>query len=413
MKTKYFTIKLTILTIIFFSLFLTTGCGTPNVELTVVAQGFNTPTVLTHPNDGTNRLFVADQIGKIYIIEDGTLLQAPFLDISNNLVSPFILYDERGLLGLAFHPNYNDNGKFYVYYSAPETGEGIDHKSVVSEFRVSPGDDNIADLESEKMILTINQPEANHNAGQLAFGPDGYLYIGVGDGGGEYDEHGSIGNGQDITKMLGTILRIDVDAEDPYGIPLDNPFVSDEEGLDEIYAYGFRNPYKFSFGFLDGEPRLIAADVGQWDYEELNFVVNGGNYGWRIMEGNYVYDQPLADLLGINPNSLAAPFHEYDHSVGFSVIGGFVYNGMQDTELVGKYVFADWGSNYIFPSGKLFYLEKTSPDVWTREELIPQWFNQYITGMGEDKDGELYILTKTTLGPVGKTGGVSRIDFLQ
>ena len=389
MKKTHGLTRLTIFTIIAFSLLLATGCDPPTVELELIADGFNTPTVLTHPGDGTNRLFVADQVGKIYVIESGVLLQDPFLDISTKLVDLLGAYDERGLLGLVFHPDYADNGKFYVYYSAPKSGEGINHKSVVSEFLVSSANDNIADDTSEREILTIDQPEANHNAGQLAFGPDGYLYIGVGDGGGAGDVHGVIGNGQDTTNLLGTILRIDVDTGDPYDNPLDNPFVGEENSRDEIYAYGFRNPYKFSFGFLGGENRLIVADVGQGDWEELDFVENGGNYGWRIMEGDHIYDQDLADMLSIDPESLAKPFHEYDRSVGHSIIGGYVYTGPQTTEMTGKYVFADWGSSFIIPSGQIFYLylDEAGPDVWTRDTLIPKNFRKYISGMGEDENG--------------------------
>lgn len=409
MKNRRVLLVLCKLSVIIVFLFSSTGCPEPTVKLEVVESGFNTPTALTHPGDGTGRLFVADQTGEIYVIEEGTKLQQPFLSVSNRMVSLLSAYDERGLLGLAFHPEYAENGRFFVHYSAPEPGQGVDHKSVVSEFLVSSENVNLADDTSERIILTVSQPESNHNAGQLAFGPDGYLYIGLGDGGGSYDRHGTIGNAQDTSTLLGSILRIDVDTGDPYGIPSGNPFVADTEARDEIYAYGFRNPYRFSFDNDTG--RLIVGDVGQWNWEELNLVEKGGNYGWRIMEGNHIYDQDLADDLGIDPESLQKPIDEYDHSVGHAVVAGFVYRGGQPCEILGKYVFADWGKSFLIPSGHLYYLEETEPDVWTRVELLMDPFVRYILAIGEDQDGELYVLSKTTLGPVGETGDVRHLVF--
>jgi len=372
----------------------------------VIADGFNSPIYATHAGDGSNRLFVVDQIGIIYVIEDGTLLSTPFLDISDEIVDLDNTYDERGLLGLAFHPNYEINGRFFVYYSQPKSGEGINHETVLVEYSVSE-DENIADPLSEQIIFRIDQPEANHNGGQVLFGSDGYLYLGLGDGGGAGDQHGSIGNGQDITTALGSIIRIDVDGEAPYEIPIDNPFVG-SDGLDEIYAYGLRNPWRFSFDSETGD--LFVADVGQDEWEEINILEKGGNYGWRILEASYPYDPDLADELDIDLETLKSPIHEYSHSLGRSITGGYVYRGTENPDLIGKYIFGDWSSSFVLPRGSLFYLEEVSPGKWQRFDLIPtDSFNRFVLSFGEDENGEIYILSKTTLGPTGTTGDVRKI----
>ena len=381
---------------------------TANLER--VARGFKSPTVLTHSGDGTDRLFVADLTGEIYIIENGNLLSIPFLDLSEKIVMLNPIYDERGLLGLAFHPEYESNGKFFVYYSAPKSGEGIDHESIIAEYQVSE-DPDVADPESEKIIFQIDQPEANHNGGQLAFGSDGYFYIGLGDGGGAGDQHGDIGNGQDINTSLGTVLRIDVDSGTPYGIPLDNPFVG-TDGIDEIYGYGFRNPYRFSFDKVTG--RLFLADVGQDEWEELDIVINGGNYGWRIFEGTHPYDLDLADLLGIDIENLEKPIHEYSHTVGQSIIGGYVYRGTSSPDLEGKYVFADWSANFLLPRGKIYYLDEIEPDQWQRFEFKiknDKPLRRFILGFGEDEHGEIYVLTTRTSGSLLRTGEIWQISI--
>jgi len=377
------------------------------LELETIARGFNSPVVLTHAGDGTNRLFVADQIGIIYVIENDNLLADPFLDLSNKIVPLESIYDERGLLGIAFHPGYENNGRFFVYYSAEKSGEGIDHESILSEFQLSTESTNRIDPTSETIILRVNQPESNHNGGQIEFGPDGYLYVGLGDGGGAGDKHNLIGNGQNTSTLLGSILRIDVDGEKPYAIPPDNPFVG-TSGLDEIYAYGFRNPWKFSFESETG--RLIVADVGQDEWEELDFVEKGGNYGWRIMEGNHPYDPELADLLGIDIETLEKPFHEYNHDVGRSITGGYMYHGGQSPKLTGKYVFGDWSTSFVRPNGKLFYLEEKDSGIWERYEFrLSEPFEHFVLSFGEDENGEIYCLSKTTLGPTGGTGDVRKM----
>jgi len=377
-----------------------------NVKYDIIAEGFNSPIYLTNAGDGTNRLFVVDQIGKIYVIENNKLIDRPFLDIENKIVELDFTYDERGLLGLTFHPNYEENGKFYVYYSSPKSGENINHETILSEFHVSQNP-NIANDESERIIFRIDQPEANHNGGQILFGPDGYLYLSLGDGGGSGDQHGSIGNGQDITAALGSIIRLDVDSGDPYAIPLDNPFVN-TDGLDEIYAWGFRNPWRFSY---DSESELfIVADVGQDLWEEINLMNGSGNFGWRILEATHDYDIDLANELGIDLDSLIYPIHEYSHNLGRSITGGYIYRGTENPDLYGKYVFGDWSSSFVLPKGKIFYLEETSPGNWQRFDLTNQQsFNRFILSFGEGEDKELYVLSKTKLGPTGSTGDVRKI----
>jgi glucose/arabinose dehydrogenase len=378
-------------------------------RLELVAKGFKSPSVLTNAGDGTNRLFVADLNGKIYVIENGNLLTEPFLDISDKIVKLSPLYDERGLLGLTFHPNYENNDRFFVYYSAPKSGNEVDHESIISEYLVSSEDSNKADPNSETIIMRIDQPEGNHNGGQLEFGAEGFLYIGLGDGGGAGDIHGTIGNGQDINTILGTILRIDVDSGSPYEIPPDNPFVGGD-GLDEIYAYGFRNPWKFSFDILTNE--LFLADVGQDEFEEVDIVIKGGNYGWRIMEGDHVYDSDLADLLNISLNELEKPIHEYSHNVGRSIIGGYVYRGTQSPSLSGKYVFGDWSTGFVLPRGKLYYLDEIEPDIWKRFEFKldnDKPLKRFILGLGEDENNEIYVLTTRTPGSLLKSGEVWKI----
>jgi len=376
------------------------------VEFETIATGLSSPIGLVNAGDGNNRLFIVDQTGKVLVIENDILLNEPFLDISDKIVELDTTYDERGLLGLVFHPEYVDNGRFFVYYSSPKTGPGINHEGILAEYQVSENP-NVADPNSEQIIYRVDEPEANHNGGQLCFGPDGYLYFGLGDGGGAGDQHGIIGNGQDINISLGAILRIDVDTGSPYSIPSDNPFVG-KDGLDEIFAWGFRNPWKFSFDRKTDQ--LWVADVGQDEWEEIDIVQIGENYGWRILEGTHPYDLDLADLLGINIEDLALPIHEYSHSVGRSITGGYVYHGNDSEFLKEKYVFGDWSTGFFIPNGKIYYLEEVEPNVWERFELVPtQTFNRFITSFGQDEQGELYVCSKTTLGPTGTSGDVRRL----
>lgn len=355
------------------------------VTLKQVASGLESPIGMAVPGDGTGRLFVTEQMGRIRIIKNGQLLSKPFLDISSKLDQIGKGQSEKGLLGMAFHPEYPHNGKFYIYYSAPVVSGRMDHKSVIEEYTVS-SDPDVA-LVSGRLIMEMEQPESNHNGGQLCFGPDGYLYIGTGDGGGAGDRHGTVGNGQDLNTLLGKILRIDVDAAEGYKIPADNPFV-EKPGRDEIFAYGLRNPWRFSFDRKTG--LLFCADVGQNQYEEVNIIEKGKNYGWRIMEGFHCYDPAV----NCRMTGLAFPINEYDHGVGKCVIGGYVYQGSASPDMQDVYVFGDW-------TGKIFMLLKpAATGNWERRNMTMQGVDGeiYINSFGEGHDGTLYVMAQQKVG---------------
>jgi len=394
------------------------------VFLDTVVSNLAAPTVLTHAGDSSRRLFIADQTGPIWIVDSNlTLLATPFLDLTSkmtNLASIGIggvtnaglnpVYDERGLLGLAFHPNYKANGRFFVFHSSPKTGPGINCESILAEYRVSATDANVADPATERVLLRVDKPEFNHNGGAIAFGPDGYLYVPLGDGGGAGDQHPPIGNAQNTNVLLGKILRIDVDSVAPYGIPSDNPFVG-TSARQEIYAYGLRNPWKMSFD-RSGARQLFVADVGQNLWEEIDIVRKGGNYGWRILEGNHAYDLALAQTLGTDIPALDFPIHEYGHGpTGIAIIGGYVYRGANYPALAGKYLFGDFSTSFGAPDGALYYLDQTRPGLWERFEIRPggSRLGRYVKGFGEDETGEIYLLSSTRLGPSGTTGDVRRI----
>lgn len=404
----------------------------PVVGLDLVAEGLVAPVWLTEAPGGTGRLFVVDQSGQVRVIEaDGTLGAEPFLDLTDRMVELMPGFDERGLLGLAFHPAYTDNGRFFVYYSAPlrpEAPAGFNHTSHVSEFVVS-SDPARADAGSERILLQVDQPQFNHNAGGLAFGPDGFLYISLGDGGGAHDvgpgHTPSLGNGQDATNLLGSILRLDVDGGDPYGIPGDNPFVG-EPGRDEIFAHGFRNPYRFSFDQA-GSRELLAADVGQHLWEEVNIVERGGNYGWNRKEGTHCFDPenpfespPECPGTAADGAPLLDPVIEYGNistlpdGLGIAVIGGFVYRGRDLPQLAGRYVFGDWSTSFGSPEGRLFSARPRRGGLWNMQEL-KVWMNpdgrlgHYLIGFGQDEAGEVYVLTTDETGPSGETGRVYRL----
>jgi len=410
----------------------------PVVGLELVAEGFTAPLVLVPPGDGSGRLFVADQTGLIWILSPGgERLTQPFLDLRSRMVALQTRYDERGLLGLAFHPDYAQNGRFFVYYSAPlhrDGPPGWNHTSHVSEFSVASDDPHRALPDSERVILHIDQPQSNHNAGQLVFGPDGYLYIAVGDGGGAHDTgvgHPATGNGQDLSNLLGAILRIDVDPADaqPYGIPADNPFVG-REGRDEIWAYGLRNPFRMTFD-AGGARHLLVGDVGQNLWEEVNVVVPGGNYGWRIREGLHCFDpqnptNPPASCpdVGADGAPLIAPVIEYGNAnaggLGLSVIGGYVYRGSALPQFYGRYVFGDWSRAFARGEGMLLVATPGETDgaLWPFEALriansattsATGRLDYYLLSFGQDADGELYVLTTGATGPFGDTGRVYRI----
>jgi glucose/arabinose dehydrogenase len=323
--------------------------------------------------DGLGRLFVVEKAGRIRIVRDGGLLLDPFLEITGRVGSSGT---EQGLLGLAFHPGYAQNGYFYVNYT------DVFGNTVVSRFQVSPSDPDRADPASERALLRVDQPFANHNGGGLAFGPDGYLYIGLGDGGSGGDPYE---NGQNPNVLLGKMLRIDLDGADPYAIPLDNPFALGG-GRPEVWAIGLRNPWRYSFDRLTGD--LYIADVGQNNWEEIHFVpagaVSGGlgpllNFGWNALEGSHAYEgEPPA-------GPLAAPVAEYSHSSGrCSVSGGYVYRGAALPDWQGVYLFAD------YCSGEVFGLIRTSEDAWAMQALFSTGVN--VTTFGQDGAGEIYLI---------------------
>lgn len=397
--------------------------GGPTIGLELVADELTAPVALTHAGDGSGRLFIVEQIGRIRVINaDGTMRATPFLDLRDRLATLNPIVEERGLIGLAFHPQYESNGRFFVFYSPSAAAVAR-----ISEFSVSDNDANRADATSERIILDIPQPQDNHNGGQLAFGPDdGYLYISTGDGGGANDigngHTATIGNAQDRTNLLGNILRINVDGATPFEIPADNPFVDDDDVRDEIYAYGLRNPWRFSFDQEDGETRIFAGDVGQGAWEEVDLIESGGNYGWFIREGANCLDPlgtaPDGCLTGFDGEPLIEPIIQYPHDTnqaisGISVIGGFVYRGAALSDFAGKYIFGDFSSNFLSPAGKLFVATESDAG-WTTEELAianrtGNRLNLFLFAFGTDEQNELYVLASQSAGPTGTGGFVYRI----
>jgi glucose/arabinose dehydrogenase len=415
------------------------------IGLELVAQGFTAPVRMVAAPDDSGRLFVLDQTGQIWVIaRDGTLLQEPFLDIQDRLVELRQAYDERGLLSLAFHPAYPQNGRFFVYYSAPlrkSAPQDFDHTARISEFRVSSQNPNRADPGFERIIFEVDQPRSNHNGGTLLFGPqDGLLYISLGDGGVRNDaapghvadwyQFNEGGNGQDVTEnLLGSILRIDVNTGDPYRIPQDNPLVG-REGLDEIYAYGLRNPYRMSFDRA-GEYGLLAVDAGQELWEEISIIVKGGNYGWNVKEGTHCFDaenpteppEQCPDTVGPNHpdqgKALIDPVVEFANAkqpdgLGVTITDGFLYRGTALLNLQGHLVFSMWSMSQAEPQGRLFYAIPADTGLWQMGELTPGQpvdgtVGHFILGMGQDAAGELYIATSEERKPVGRTGRVYKL----
>lgn len=351
---------------------------------------------------GNGDMWVTEQAGKIWVIRNGKRLTAPLLDMGSKMVKLNKGYEERGLLGIALHPKFKTNKKFYLFYSRPST-IGSNHTDVVAEYK--PTDNGPIDPNSGRIILTVEKPDGNHNGGCIKFGPDGYLYISLGDGGGQHDQHGDIGNGQNLNTLLGKILRIDVNTEDTYKIPADNPFVGKPDMRPEIWAYGFRNPYRFSFDKVSGQ--LFAGEVGQDLWEEVDVVKKGANYGWRIVEGTHCHNVNNTPDSSCDTRGITMPIDEYSHKIGVSVIGGYVYNGKQLPMLKSKYVFAEW-------TGPVFYLQK-SGDKWLRGNVklqnMPE--NLKITGINEDENGELYILTNPETGPGNKKCEIYKIVSAQ
>jgi glucose/arabinose dehydrogenase len=332
-----------------------------------VVDGFQRPLFVTHAGD--DRLFIVEQGGRISIFQNGQLLKEPFLNISS-LVSRG--GNEQGLLGLAFHPKYAQNGEFFIDYT------DVKGDTMVARYHVLKDNPNVADPNSAKPVIQIDQPYANHNGGDVVFGPDGYLYIGMGDGGSAGDPQG---NGQNPKALLGKILRLDVDNGDPYAAPKDNPSVANPELAPEVWAMGLRNPWRFSFDRKTGD--LYIADVGQNQWEEVDFQPadskGGENYGWNIMEGTHNYSGATI------PEGLVMPFAEYSHAEGgCSITGGYVYRGKALPDLNGIYFFAD------YCSGKIWSSYRDDTGKW-QTNLFMQT-NYVISSFGEDAAGELYLL---------------------
>jgi glucose/arabinose dehydrogenase len=350
----------------------------PNIRLEQVAPGLTMPVTVTNAGDGTSRLFIVEQTGQIRILIGGTVLPTPFLDISD-LVS---CCGEQGLLGLAFHPDYTTNGFFYVDYT------DVAGNTMVARYQVSESDPNVADPDSAQTVLTQDQPFSNHNGGQLAFGPDGYLYIALGDGGSGGDPQG---NGQNLETWLGKILRVDINGDDfpgdpdrNYAVPPDNPFVN-TAGLDEIWAYGVRNPWRCTFDRVTGD--FFIADVGQGNWEEIDFQpaasAGGENYGWNVLEGMHCFnDDPPGICDEFLNGGSTLPVLEYNHTLGCAVTGGYRYRGQLYPQLEGIYFYSDLCSGTIWGAIQV-------NGTWESEALLASGLA--VTTFGEDEEGEVYV----------------------
>ena len=340
------------------------------VQWEVVANGLDQPLDIQHAGDNSGRIFIVERGGKILVLENGFVLEEPFLDIGNKIATR---NSEQGLLGLAFHPHYAENGHFFINYS-DRNGD-----TVIARYQVS-GNPNQANPDSETAFIHVDQPFGNHNGGGMAFGPDGFLYIGLGDGGSANDPQG---NGQNLNTYLGKLLRIDVDGGETYLIPADNPFLQGE-GLPEIWVYGLRNPWRFSFDSLTGD--LYVGDVGQNQWEEIDFLLagspGGANFGWNYMEGQHPFSgEPPAGA------ELIAPVAEYDHGQGCSITGGVVYRGTELPEWQGLYLYGD------FCSGRIWGLLQIDV-IWQTQILMEADF--LIASFGQDQAGNIYLADYST-----------------
>ena len=423
----------------------------PPVQLELVATGMTAPNWGTSAPGVPGYLFVVDQVGILWSVNLDTGEKSVFLDVSALLVTLGISgpgsFDERGFLGVAFHPSYAANGLLYTYTSQPAMGmadfpvplgDPADHESVVTEWQVPDPSDpgGGVDPGSARELLRIGEPQFNHNGGCLAFGPDDMLYVSLGDGGNADDQgpgHVAGGNGQSTGNLLGKLLRIDPLGDDSangqYGIPTDNPFFPGGAGpfggsagcldgsCDEIFVFGLRNPFRFSFDRSTGD--LLVADVGQNDIEEVDFGVSGGNYGWPIKEGSFCFDMNgdgdgfVVEASACPSGGLIGPIAEYDHDEGIAVIGGFVYRGSQIHGLRGRYVFGELG-NPSTGAGRLLFLNKKGLEVDTSAKVFELQISGpsiegSLLGLGEDDQGNLYALSNMTGVPFGDTGRVEKI----
>ncbi|XP_048829746.1 HHIP-like protein 1 [Brienomyrus brachyistius] len=384
-----------------------------------VANGLRNPLAMVHANDGTHRFFVAEQVGLVWAyLPDRSRLEKPFLNITKTVLTSPWEGDERGFLGLTFHPYFKYNGKLYVYYSVKV---GRQERIRISQFRISSSDMNVVDHNSERVILEIDEPASNHNGGQVLFADDGYLYIFTGDGGMAGDPFGKFGNSQNKSTLLGKVLRVDVDDNDrgpPYKIPSDNPFLREHGARPEVYAYGVRNMWRCSVDRGDpitkeGKGRIFCGDVGQNKYEEVDIIESGKNYGWRAKEGFSCYDKKLCANSSLDD---VLPIFAYPHKLGKSVTGGYVYRGCENPNLNGMYIFGD------FMSGRMMALQEDKvTSQWDDHEIcmgqgltcaFPGLINnyyQYIISFAEDEAGELYFMSTGVPSAASASGVVYKL----
>jgi glucose/arabinose dehydrogenase len=439
----------------------------PSVNIQLVATGFVAPMDVVSANDGTGRLFIVDQIGDVYtVFSNGTKLPVPFLSVKDRMVPLSPGYDESGLLSLTFHPNFTNNGRIYVHYSAPLSPEAPpdwDSAVHISEFTVSTMNPNVVNMSSERILMIVDKPQFNHNGGPVVFGADGFLYIPIGDGGGANDEGvghtNATGNAQDLTKALGKVLRIDVDHDNlyngstviftgnnitgvrPYSIPLDNPFLGNASVLPEICTYGHRNP-AYATMYSNSTNVLFIAEAGQNLFEEVDLIVKGGNYGWRLREGTHCFNASSPNnppsncsTVGSLGEPLIGPIFEGGHDLGVVVVGGKIYHGSVLPEFRDKYVFGYFtfspkliGDNTVFVAsppanwsvsqlpGSATNLQPADIEMWPAQRInIDNALLMNATGIvraiSADQNGELYILASSVLGPdpATSTGTVYKI----
>jgi glucose/arabinose dehydrogenase len=338
----------------------------PQIALKEVVAGFERPIKMAIAPGKNDRFYIAEQAGVIKEVIQYKVDSTPFLDIRDRVTTLTSSNDERGLLGLAFHPKFAKNGRFFVNYTTKSR-----LRSRVSEFVIDKAGRGLA--KSEKILLEVDQPYPNHNGGEVAFGPDGFLYVSLGDGGAADDPHGS---GQNLTTLLGKILRIDIDSGSPYAIPSDNPKFDHTRAKKEIYAYGLRNVWRFSFDRKSGD--LWAADVGQNRLEEVNIIKKGKNYGWNVMEASECFKSK-----GCNQTGFEKPVAEYSHADSISVTGGFVYRGQDIKKMDGTYIYGDFGS------GKIWGV-KPKGEAWENSLLLDS--DRFISSFGEDSAGEIFVV---------------------
>lgn len=398
------------------------------IKLEPFVTGVNTPLAMVQPN-GDDRMFVIEQNGRVRIIRDGQLESTPFLDVRSLIVNLHHDFDERGLLGLAFHPDFKNNGRFFIAYSAhlnyqQDLGKMLwySHSNVVAEYRVMADDEDAADPQSGRIILSTDWPQFNHNGHWLGFGPDGMLYVSTGDGGYANDwgigHNVTMGNGQDLTSNHGKILRLDVDGAHPYEVPSDNPFVGNDDANDEIWAYGLRNPWRCTFD-TGGTNELICGDVQQNSFEEISVITKGANLGWRVMEANHCFDytQPDNHPATCDSAGMTPPILEYKNCtaqpegcLGISVTGGHVYRGAHKA-WNGKYIFGDWSKGFAAMDGQIF-VGTNNGGKWSMEQAkITNMDGKapYMLAFAKDAKGEVYALTSITTGPNGSLDTIYRI----